>query len=196
MNEIAEAQYMIDVRSAAEYLLERGVPLDEVMPYIERAAADALGRITASIGAQEPLKLEQLIKAAAYLSLQVEHLPEREGFDLHSLVRGTIIGVRKASSPEAYTAWLAIFNWKEALNELDKLREELAQTEAARRSERNRHWQEAPAKAWRINELQEENAAMRAEIDALKSEIELLRVELGNRPSPGQKPVDVWPDRW
>lgn len=35
-----------------------------------------------------------------------------------------------------------------------------------------------------------------AEIDALKSEIELLRVELGNRPSPGQKPVDVWPDRW
>ena len=54
MNENAEAQYMIDVRSAAEYLLARGVPLDEVMPYIERAAADALGRITASIAEQEP----------------------------------------------------------------------------------------------------------------------------------------------
>ena len=38
--------------------------------------------------------------------------------------------------------------------------------------------------------------ALVAEIDALKSEIELLRVELGNRPSPGQKPVDGWPDRW
>ena len=31
---------------------------------------------------------------------------------------------------------------------------------------------------------------------ALKSEIELLRVELGNRPAEGAKPVDVWPDRW
>ena len=42
----------------------------------------------------------------------------------------------------------------------------------------------------------EDIEALLAEIDALKSEIELLRVELGNRPSPGQKPVDVWPDRW
>lgn len=208
MNENAEAQYMIDVRNAAEYLLARGVPQNEIIPYIEKAAADVMGRIlhttsqgtnpdwAAGLATQEPPKLEQLIKAAAYLSQQIEHLPEREGFDLHGLVRGTVIGVRKASSPEAYAVWLAIVNWKDALNELDKLREELAQTEAARRSERNRHWQEAPAKAWRINELQEENAAMRAEIDALKSEIELLRVELGNRPSPGQKPVDVWPDRW
>ena len=32
--------------------------------------------------------------------------------------------------------------------------------------------------------------------DALKSEIELLRAELGNRPADGAKPVDVWPDRW
>ena len=37
---------------------------------------------------------------------------------------------------------------------------------------------------------------LRKAVAALKSEIELLRVELGNRPSPGQKPVDVWPDRW
>jgi len=42
----------------------------------------------------------------------------------------------------------------------------------------------------------EDIEALLAEIDALKSEIELLRVELGNRPSPGQKPVDGWPDRW
>ena len=45
-------------------------------------------------------------------------------------------------------------------------------------------------------QVTERIAALLAEIDALKSEIELLRVELGNRPSPGQKPVDVWPDRW
>lgn len=32
--------------------------------------------------------------------------------------------------------------------------------------------------------------------DALKSEIELLRVALGNRPAEDAKPVDVWPDRW
>lgn len=50
-----------------------------------------------------------------------------------------------------------------------------------------------------LNELIRRDRDIRmllAEIDALKSEIELLRVELGNRPSPGQKPVDVWPDRW
>ena len=42
----------------------------------------------------------------------------------------------------------------------------------------------------------EDIEALLAEIDALKSEIELLRVELGNRPTEGAKPVDVWPDRW
>lgn len=42
----------------------------------------------------------------------------------------------------------------------------------------------------------EDIEALLDEIDALKSEIELLRAEPGNRPSPGQKPVDVWPDRW
>lgn len=35
-----------------------------------------------------------------------------------------------------------------------------------------------------------------AQRDALKSEIELLRVALGNRPAEDAKPVDVWPDRW
>src|SRR5690606_1803938 len=38
--------------------------------------------------------------------------------------------------------------------------------------------------------------ALVAEIDAIKSEIELLRAELGNRPAEGAKPADVWPDRW
>lgn len=47
-----------------------------------------------------------------------------------------------------------------------------------------------------VTAAREEAARLRREVDALKSEIELLRVELGNRPSPGQKPVDVWPDRW
>lgn len=54
MTENEEAQYMIDVRSAAEYLLARGVPQNEIIPYIAQAAEDALGRITASIAEQEP----------------------------------------------------------------------------------------------------------------------------------------------
>ena len=51
--------------------------------------------------------------------------------------------------------------------------------------------------AWTfVEHASDDIPALLAEIDALKSEIELLRAELGNRPSPGQKPVDVWPDRW
>lgn len=47
-----------------------------------------------------------------------------------------------------------------------------------------------------VTAAREEAARLRREVDALKSEIELLRVELGNRPAEGAKPVDVWPDRW